>query len=146
MLTNPYDESRSSTSASPPTRARASRRELQGFPVAGRIGEGDRPRSIAGAQTSRGAPSGRADARTLVVGRAQLYDGGGRLGYSMTLGAPALRDAVVVRQRREGRRITERFSIYNPTDDDVEVDAVFLGIAASAEFSSTRSPCRPARS
>ena len=60
---------------------------------------------------------------TLVVGRAQVYDGGGRLGYSMTLASPALRSQWWFANGEKGAGVTERFSIYNPTDDDVEVHA-----------------------
>jgi hypothetical protein len=34
----------------------------------------------------------------------------------------------VVRERTQGEGITERYSIYNPTDDDAEVDVIALGI------------------
>ena len=64
----------------------------------------------------------------LIVGRAQVYDGDGRLGYSMTLASPALRSQWWFANGAKGAGVTERFSIYNPTDDDVEVTPVFLGI------------------
>lgn len=64
----------------------------------------------------------------VIVGRAQLYDGGGRLGYSMTLASPALRSQWWFANGVKGPGVTERFSIYNPTEDDVEVTPIFLGI------------------
>lgn len=64
----------------------------------------------------------------LVVGRAQHYLGGGRLGYGVSLAAPALRDQWWFADGEAGDGITETFAIYNPTDDDVQVDVVFLGI------------------
>jgi hypothetical protein len=71
----------------------------------------------------------------LVVGRAQHYLGGGRLGYDVTLAAPALRDQWWFADGEAGEGITETFAIYNPTDDDVQVDVVFLGIPIDAEYS-----------
>ena len=68
----------------------------------------------------------------LVVGRAQHYLGGGRLGYGVTLAAPALRDQWWFADGEVGEGITESFAIYNPTDDDVQVDVVFLGIPIDA--------------
>ena len=63
----------------------------------------------------------------LIVGRAQVYDGDGRLGYSMTLASPALRSQWWFANGEKGAGVTERFSIYNPTEDDVEVTPLFLG-------------------
>ena len=69
-----------------------------------------------------------------MLGRAQHYLGGGRLGYEVTLAAPALRDQFWFADGERGDGITETFSIYNPTDADVEVDAVFLGLPVDANF------------
>ena len=68
----------------------------------------------------------------LVVGRAQHYLGGGRLGYDVSLAAPALRDQWWFADGEAGEGISETFAIYNPTDDDVQVDVVFLGIPVDA--------------
>ena len=65
----------------------------------------------------------------LVVGRFQQFLGGGRLGTQVTVASPALRDHWWFAQGVKGPGIDERFSIYNPTDDDVEVDALFLGVS-----------------
>ena len=50
----------------------------------------------------------------------------------MTLAAPALRDQWWFADGEAGEGITETFAIYNPTDDDVQVDVVFLGIPVDA--------------
>jgi hypothetical protein len=65
---------------------------------------------------------------SLVAGRAQRYDGGGRLGYTMTLGAPVARSQWWFANGLKGEGITQRFSIYNPTDEDVQVQPLYLGI------------------
>lgn len=70
----------------------------------------------------------------LVVGRAQHYLGGGRLGYGVTLAAPALRDQFWFADGEAGDGITETFAIYNPTDDDVQVDVVFLGVPLDSGY------------
>ena len=64
----------------------------------------------------------------LVVGRAQHYLGGGRLGYDVSLAAPALREQLWFADGETGDGITETYAIYNPTDTAVQVDAVFLGV------------------
>ncbi len=80
----------------------------------------------------------------LVVGRAQHYLGGGRLGYDVSLAAPALRDQWWFADGEAGDGITESFAIYNPTDDDVQVDVVFLGIPLDAGYSDVPSIDVPA--
>ena len=48
---------------------------------------------------------------------------------------PGAARPVLVRRRRAGRRASpRRIAIYNPTDADVEVDAVFLGLPVEANF------------
>lgn len=69
----------------------------------------------------------------LVVGRAQRFDGGGRGGFTMTLAAPELRDQWWFAEGDKGPDITEIFTVYNPTDREVTVDVIFLGIADLAD-------------
>ena len=64
----------------------------------------------------------------LVVGRSQRFLGGGRLGTQVTLASPALREQWWFANGAKGPGVSERFSIYNPTDDAVEVDVIFLGV------------------
>jgi hypothetical protein len=69
----------------------------------------------------------------LVVGRSQRFAGGGRLGTQVTVASPAPRDQWWFANGRKGPNTSDRYSIYNPTDDDVEVDTIFLGIAEAIE-------------
>lgn len=64
----------------------------------------------------------------LVVGRSQHFLGGGRLGTQVTLASPAVRDQWWFVGGRIGDAVSERYSIYNPTEDDVEVDPIFLAV------------------
>lgn len=70
----------------------------------------------------------------LVVGRAQHYLGGGRLGYDVSLAAPALREQLWFADGETGDGITETYAIYNPTDAAVQVDAVFLGVPIESSY------------
>lgn len=69
----------------------------------------------------------------LVVGRSQHFLGGGRLGTQVTLASPAVRDQwwFVGGQVADG--VSERYSIYNPTEDDVQVDPIFVAIATAVQ-------------
>jgi len=81
----------------------------------------------------------------IVVGRAQHYVGGGRLGYDVSLAAPALRDQFWFADGGQGEGITETYAVYNPTDDDVEVDVVFLGLPLEANLGDLATIEVPAR-
>lgn len=93
------------------------------IPIA-ELGNRDEP-IIAASITTR---SGR-----LVVGRAQHFTGAGRLGYDMSLAAPALAEQWWFVDGERGEGITETFSIYNPTDNDVSVTPFFLGLPLDFE-------------
>ena len=70
----------------------------------------------------------------VVVARSQHFVGGGRLGYSMALGAPALSSQYYFAEGEEGSNITEKYSVYNGSEQDVTVDVVFLGVPVAADF------------
>lgn len=69
----------------------------------------------------------------LVVGRSQHFLGGGRLGTQVTLASPAVRDQWWFVGGRVGDGVSERYSIYNPTEDDVEVDPIFLAVSVPVQ-------------
>ncbi len=69
-----------------------------------------------------------ATAGRLVVGRAQEYRGGGRFGYDVSLAAPELRDQWWFADGERADGVEETYSIYNPTDDEVEVTVFFGGL------------------
>ncbi len=134
ILSNPYDDPVVAdlvfSTASGESRPAA----FQGFTVAPRSVEaieiaelGARDEEVIA--TSIVAMSGR-----MVVGRAQHYLGGGRLGYQVVLAAPALRDQFWFANGRFGDDISETYSIYNPTDDEVLVSAIFLGLPVESNF------------
>lgn len=135
ILTNPYDDAavvdlKFATESGESTPA-----AFQGFTIppqsVATIPNLARDEAVIGVSVS--AQRGR-----LVVGRAQHYLGGGRLGYSVTLGAPALREQFWFADGETGDGITETYAIYNPTDEVVHVDKVFLGVALDTNFGDER--------
>ncbi len=134
VLTNPYDDAAVVDLVFATEAGESTPAAFQGFtilpqsvetiPIA-ELGARDEPVIAVNVAAERGR---------LVVGRAQHYLGGGRLGYDVTLAAPALRDQWWFADGEAGEGITETFAIYNPTDDDVQVDVVFLGIPIDAEY------------
>ena len=141
VLANPYDQSAIVDIGF--ATADGSRLPLESHPVPARSVEVIDMDALAARDEPEVAVSVVAQRGQIVVGRAQLYDGGGRLGYSMTLAAPAAALAVVVRQRTEGRRTwSQRFSLYNPTEEDVEVTPLFLGISEGVPVEPIAVPAR----
>lgn len=132
VLTNPFDQpvvvniefatregSRSPQSYSGMTvRARSIRVIDLGAPGAGAQGE---PILAVKVEASHGR---------LVAGRSQRFLGGGRAGAQVTLGTPTLRSQWWFAGGLKAPGATTSYSIYNPTEDDVEVDVLFVGISA----------------
>jgi hypothetical protein len=104
---------------------------LQGFPIPGRSVEvidlpaRDEPLLAARVVATRGR---------VVAARAQHYLGGGRLGYTMTLGAPSLSSQYYFADGEVGEGVSEQYAIYNASDADVSVFAVFLGLPPTTDF------------
>jgi Family of unknown function (DUF5719) len=144
VLSNPYDQtvvatlefatregSRSPSSYSGLTvPARSTRIVDLGAPGAGAQGE---PILAVSVRTTRGR---------LVAGRSQRALGGGRLGTQVTLGSPATRDQWWFSNGNKGAGVQERYSIYNPTDDDVEVDVIMLGTPQAVQVDPIAVPAR----
>jgi hypothetical protein len=132
VLTNPFDESvvadlRFSTESrqSEPDRFRGfivPPRSVQSIPIA-ELGARDEPIISVTVEATAGR---------LIVGRAQEYRGGGRFGYDVSLGAPELRDQWWFADGEVADGVEETYSIYNPTDEEVEVTVFFGGLPVSA--------------
>ncbi len=136
ILTNPYDDVAIAQLTFATESAESSPSAFRGFPIPPRsvkvipladpaLGVQDEPVIAVEVTTTTGR---------IVLGRAQHYLGGGRLGYEVTLAAPAPRDQFWFADGEQGDGITETYAIYNPTDADVDVDAVFLGLPVEANF------------
>jgi Family of unknown function (DUF5719) len=103
---------------------------LQAYPVPGQsvqviqLGARDEPVLAAKVTATRGR---------VVAARVQQYAGGGRLGYSLTLGAPSLSSQYYFADGEVGDGIDEQYAIFNASDEDVTVFAIFLGIDPAAQ-------------
>jgi hypothetical protein len=145
ILSNPYDDVAIAQLSFATETGESSPSAFRGFPIPPRsvkvipIAElGARNEPVIAVEVT--TTSGR-----IVLGRAQQYLGGGRLGYGVALAAPALRDQFWFADGERGAGVTERFSIFNPTDADVEVDVVFLGLPVEANFGDVPTIVVPSR-
>ena len=89
---------------------------------------------LAARRRTRGGGSIAATRGQITVARAQTYVGDDRRGYAVTLAAPAPRTQWYFVEGESGADITERYSIYNPTDERVEVQPSILGVELGADF------------
>ena len=131
ILSNPFDEAVVARLRFSSETREAQPSELGGFTVLPRsvrtitiaeLGARDEPIISVAVE----ATSGR-----LVVGRVQEYRGA-RVGYDVSLAAPELRDQWWFADGERTEGVTETFSIYNPTDDEVEVTVFFGGLPLEA--------------
>jgi hypothetical protein len=134
VLTNPYDESAIVDIGFATEEGSREPAELQGYPVPARSVEVIDLAEIAARDEPEVAVKVVASRGNVVVGRAQVYEGGGRRGFGVALASPALRDQWWFANGEKGSGVRERYSIYNPTEDDVEVNVVPLGIPLTDEL------------
>ena len=133
VLTNPYDDVVIVDVGFATVDGSRTPSRYQGYPIAGHsVNVIDLGVSGAGAQGEEVlAVKVEATRGQLIVGRMQHFTSGGRLGFTMSLGAPALRDQWWFAAGEKGTGIDERYSLFNPTADDVSVDVVFPAAASS---------------
>jgi hypothetical protein len=134
VLTNPYDEVAIADIGFATQAGSRQPAQLQGRPIAPRSVEVIDLAEIAARDEAEVAVNVRATFGELIVGRAQVWQGEGRLGFAATLAAPALRSQWWFVNGDKGEGVTERYSLYNPTEDDVEVQPTYLGIAAGTDL------------
>ncbi len=134
VLTNPYDDAVIVDVGFATVDGSRTPSRYQGYPIEGHSvkiidlgvsGEGAQGEEVLAVkvESTRGQ---------LIVGRLQHFTSGGRLGFTMSLGAPALRDQWWFAGGEKGSGIDERYSLFNPTGDDVSVDVVFLGATSDS--------------
>lgn len=134
LVTNPYPDSAVVDIALITATGRRDPTELQGYVVP--------PRSISIVDLSGSFARDEEELSVSVESRrgrviatkAQVFNGGRRLGYSVTIGAPALGDQWFFADGEVGDGIDERYSILNPTDEEIDVDVVFLPTEAAPEL------------
>ena len=131
VVTNPYPDAAIIDVGFVTVEGERNPSRLQGYPIPGRsvavleLGARDEPVIAARITASRGR---------VVAARAQHYLGGGRLGYSLALGAPSLSDQFYFADGERGAGVTELYQVFNASAQEVLVDVRFLGLAADTPF------------
>ncbi|MGD9705276.1 MAG: DUF5719 family protein [Acidimicrobiia bacterium] len=134
LLTNPYPDSAVVDISLVTASGLTNPTELQGYVVPPRsIGTVDISGSFARdeEQLSIAVESRRG---RVIAAKSQTFNGGRRLGYTVSLGSPAVGDQWFFADGESGTGIDERYSIFNPTSEAIDVDVVFLPIADAPDL------------
>ena len=133
VITNPYPESAVVNVSFTTREGKRTPTNLQGLIVGPRRArslsmstEGAEGESILAVQVT--ASTGK-----IVASRAQHYLGGGRLGYSTTVGLPAALTMWWFAAGRTGPNVTESLVVFNPNEEDESVTVVFFGEGISVD-------------
>ena len=70
----------------------------------------------------------------IIVGRAQHYLGGGRSGFTLSLGSSVVSDQLWFANGAKQTGVSEQYVLYNPTEQTVSVDVLVLGIGLPEGF------------
>ncbi|MBA3606151.1 MAG: hypothetical protein H0W46_09320 [Acidimicrobiia bacterium] len=127
ILSNPYPQSSIVDIGFATQEGSRQPSELQGYVVPARSVKVIDMAEIAARDEPEVAVSVVATRGTLLVARAQIYGGTDRRGFAVALAAPAPRDQWWFADGEVGPGVAERYSIYNPGDDDAEVTPALLG-------------------
>lgn len=127
VLTNPYPESAVVDVAFTTDAGRRTPPTLQGLILAPRSARSVSMADAGATNESHVTVEVRASSGQIVASRIQHYLGGGRLGYSTTVGVPRALDQWWFTSGRTGARVTEQLVVFNPTDTDAQVSVSFFG-------------------
>ena len=127
VLTNPFPESAVVNVTFTTRDGKRSPSELQGIIIPARSVKNISLADSGAANESRVAVEVIATSGQIVASRIQHYLGGGRLGYSTTVGVPEALNEWWFASGRTGALVTEELVVYNPTDQDAQVNIAFFG-------------------
>lgn len=127
VLTNPFPESAVVNVAFTTRDGKRSPSGLQGIIVPARSVKSVAMQEAGAANESRIAVEVIATTGQIVASRIQHYLGGGRLGYSTTVGVPEALGEWWFVSGRTGGAVSEELVVFNPTDQDAQVNVAFFG-------------------
>lgn len=127
ILTNPFPESAVVNVTYTTGDGKRSPSELQGIIVPARSVKNVSLQDVGAANESRIALEVVATTGQIIASRIQHYLGGGRLGYSTTVGVPEALGEWWFVSGRTGELVSEELVVFNPTDQDAQVNVAFFG-------------------
>jgi hypothetical protein len=127
VLINPYPESAVVNVAYTTRDGKRTPSALQGLIVPPQSVKNVSLSDVGAANESRIAVEAIATTGQIVASRSQHYLGGGRLGYSTSVGVPEALGEWWFVSGRTGELVTEELVVFNPTNVDAQVNVSFFG-------------------
>jgi hypothetical protein len=128
VLTNPFPESAVANISFTTAEGSRTPANLQGVILAPHSAKSISINEVGAQNESVVALNVQATSGQIVASRIQHYLGGGRLGYSATVGIPSPQRDWWFTSGRTGSTVTEKLVAYNPTDEDAQVTVTFFGV------------------
>lgn len=127
VLTNPFPESAVVNVSYTTTQGRRTPPALQGLILAPRSARNISMADVGAQNEPRLAVEVVATTGQIIASRIQHYLGGGRLGYSTTVGEPTPQSEWWFASGRTGPAVTEQLIVFNPSKTDGQVNVAFFG-------------------
>lgn len=127
VLTNPFPEAAVANISFTTTEGRRTPANLQGVILAAHSAKSISINEVGAQNESSVALNVQATSGQIVASRIQHYLGGGRLGYSATVGTPSAQRDWWFTSGRTGSTVNEKLVAYNPSDSDAQVTVTFFG-------------------
>lgn len=127
VLINPYPETAVVNVAYTTDAGRRTPADSQGIVLAARTVKSISLADVGATNESRIAVEVVATTGQVVASRMQHYLGGGRLGYSTTVGVPSPLGEWWFTSGRTGSQVTEQLVVFNPSDRAAQVNVSFFG-------------------
>jgi hypothetical protein len=128
VLTNPFPESAVANVSFTTAEGKRTPANLQGVILAPHSAKSISINEAGAHNESSVALNVQATSGQIIASRIQHYLGGGRLGYSATVGTPSPQRDWWFTSGRTGSSVTEKLVAYNPTDADAQVTVTFFGV------------------
>ncbi len=128
VLTNPFPESAVANISFTTSEGRRTPANLQGVILAPRTSKSISINEAGAQDESSVALEIQATSGQIIASRIEHYLGGGRLGYSATVGTPTPQSEWWFTSGRTGSSVTEKLVAYNPSDTDAQVTVSFFGV------------------
>jgi hypothetical protein len=134
VLTNPFPESAVVNVAYTTNAGRRTPPVFQGLILAPRSARSISLADAGATDEARIAVEVTAISGQIVASRMQHYLGGGRLGYSTSLGVPATMSDWWFTSGRTGDLVTEELIVFNPSDTSAQVNVTFFGVGITNDI------------
>ena len=127
VLTNPYPESAVVDVSYTTAEGRRTPANLQGVILTAHSAKSISMSDVGAANESQIAVEVTATTGQIIASRMQHYIGGGRLGYSTTVGIPEALNDWWFTAGRTGSQVTEQLVVFNPSSTDAQLNVAFFG-------------------